>query len=126
MPGLTPQAYRHMKNPHNTAAGVSSDSICGRAGIEGQGPFFQMFLQLAGERVSAAGFRTICCPWANAIGSAATHLIEGRSVEQARELTASSVSEELGGVPRSKRDLLGLALVAVSDALSAAGVQAIA
>ena len=116
MSDLTPQAYRHMKCPHG-AGGVSAASVYGRAGIEGQGPFFEISLRVAEERIVAAGYQTYACPWANAIGSAVTRLVEGCSLEEAQKLSPSAIANELGNVPRPKHELLGLALVALHNAL---------
>ena len=115
MEGLSVQAFRHMKRPHGVEPLASFD-LEGRSGVEGQGPFFVFTLGVSADRIAAAAFRSYGCPWSTAIGSVLTKLLVGKGLGAAREITVAQIEAELGGVPRPKRNLVPLALLAVHHA----------
>jgi NifU-like protein len=65
-------------------------------------------------RVRAEAFG---CGAAVAAASAATELLEGRTLSAARALTAFELDRALGGVPAPKRHALWMVLECVADAL---------
>ena len=113
---LSREAYEHMKRPHGVSPLPMVD-FQGIAGTEGQGPFYILFIQVLEEKIEGASFRTYCCPWANAIGSALTKLISGKALAEASQVSADQISSELGGVPRDKRYLVPLAVAALQNTM---------
>lgn len=88
----------HFRNPHN--AGDLSDANCV---VEVTNPVCGDILRLA-VRVddgafSAARFRTQGCVAAIASSSVLTDILTGKSLAQAREITADQISAALGGLP---------------------------
>lgn len=54
---------------------------------------------MAGSRIEAARFKTQGCVAAIAASSVLTDLLMGKTIEQARQITAQQISEELQGLP---------------------------
>ena len=93
-------------------------NVVGRSGIEGQGPFFEISLKIDGDIIQAASFRTIACPWANAVGSALVKIAETKKVSETINLTSDQITLVLGEVPRDKRIFPALAVSALKNALA--------
>lgn len=80
------------------------------------GDELQLYLEIRGELVLRARFRTFGCAAAIAAGSMLTELVAGASLTQVRQLTSEVVDTALGGLPLLK--VHGSVLAA--DALRAA------
>jgi nitrogen fixation NifU-like protein len=76
----------------------------------------QLYLEIRGEQVRCASFRTFGCAASIAAGSMLTELVAGASLSQVRLITSEAVNTALGGLPPLK--VHGSALAA--DALRAA------
>jgi nitrogen fixation NifU-like protein len=88
----------HFQHPRNagslsdaTAVAEVTNPVCGDV--------LQLFVRLEVGRVAAAGFKAQGCVAAIAASSVLTELIIGQSPAQMRAVTASRVSEALGGLP---------------------------
>ena len=116
MSAYSDRSIAHIEVPHRNCA-ISEADLVGRSGRSGQGPFIELHLRLAGDRIASASFRTYGCPAAIASGSAIAALAESRTLAEASALTEADLNAELGGLPRNKRHCLGLAMGALRDAL---------
>lgn len=88
----------HFQRPHNTGeildatATVSvTNPVCGDT--------LQLSVRLAGGRIEEARFKTQGCVAAIAASSVLTDLLTGKTIEEARQVTAQQISEELQGLP---------------------------
>jgi tRNA-uridine 2-sulfurtransferase len=77
-------------------------------------------VEIDGERVTNAGFRSHGCGAALAAGSAAVTLARGRPVLDAARLGASEIADELGGLSPGKLHAAELAADALARALGGA------
>ncbi len=86
----------HFRNPHN--AGELSDAT---ATVEVTNPVCGDVLRLAvrveGGRILAARFKTQGCVAAIASSSALTDMLGGKTLAEARQITAEQISSALGG-----------------------------
>ena len=119
MVNLGAQAYRHMKSPHGIAPlDFDSQTFAGVCGKEGHGPFYVVSVQFIDGVARRSAFRTISCPWAIAIGSAVTSLVENSSSVEALALSAVDVASQLGEIPHPKQAYVSIALAALRSAIA--------
>jgi len=109
----------HFQRPHNTgdlldaSARISvTNPVCGDV--------LQLSVRLSGGRIEAARFKTQGCVAAIAASSVLTDLLMGKTVEDARGITAQQISEELGGLPPATFHAAQLCVDAISAILKAA------
>ena len=108
----------HYRRPRN-AGDLPGAHRVGSAGSPQDGDTLRLAFRLDGDRIAAVRFQALGCPAAIAAGSAATELLEGKTVDQALALTNDDVIRYLGGLPASKRQCSVLAEQAVRAALTA-------
>src|SRR5580658_8863571 len=88
----------HVMAPRN--GGVIEDAeLTGHAGSPGRGAFMILYLKLDDERIAAAKYHTVGCGPTIASGSILTEIIQGRTIQECRKLTAQDLIEALDGVP---------------------------
>jgi nitrogen fixation protein NifU and related proteins len=88
----------HFRNPRNagelpgaTAQVEVSNPVCG--------DILRLSTRMEGTRIVEARFKTQGCVAAIAASSALTGMLAGKSLEQARAITALAISDSLGGLP---------------------------
>ena len=112
--GLHPQHAIHPRNrgelPTANGQGKSTYPPCGDA--------FQLYLRIEEERIEKACFQAQACGPVIAVGSFCTELIKGMTVEQARQISAFTLDEGLGGLPPAKRHAILLFLDSLNQALT--------
>jgi nitrogen fixation NifU-like protein len=88
----------HFKNPRNagdlaepTAIVEVSNPVCGDV--------MRLAAKLENGRISESRFKTQGCVVAIAASSVLTELLAGKSVSEAKTITAERISEALGGLP---------------------------
>ena len=89
----------------------------GVAGAPGDGPYLILWLQIEGDTILCASFKTFGCPSAVASGSMTATLVTGRTVEKAALLTTEDLLRVLGGLPPGKEYTADLAIQALQNAL---------
>ena len=104
----------HFRNPHNagnlaepTAVVEVANPVCGDT--------MRVSVRVQDGRVTEARFKTQGCVASIAAGSVLTDLLAGRSLPEAREITAMRISEALGELPPATMHAAELAM----DALTA-------
>jgi nitrogen fixation NifU-like protein len=75
-------------------------------------------LEIDGDIIKNAKFRTLGCGAAIATSSMATELVRGKTVQEAISITNKNVAEALGGLPPSKMHCSALAEQALQAALA--------
>jgi NifU-like protein involved in Fe-S cluster formation len=91
--------------------------VTGTAGIQGQGPYLQLFAKIEAQLVKEASYQTYTCPNAIACGSWVARWMEGRGPEALSVLTADDLMRVLGGLPLGKEHCALLAVSALRDLL---------
>ena len=106
----------HFEHPRNAGAMVGADAeayvtnpVCGDS--------MRIFLRFASGRIAAASFLTSGCPAAIGTSSAATELVQGRTLDEAVALTREDFADAVGGLPKSKLHCSVLAAAAVRQAI---------
>lgn len=88
----------HFQRPHNTGSLLDASStvnvsnpVCGDT--------LQLSLRIVDGRIEAARFKTQGCVAAIAASSVLTDLLTGKTLAEARSITAQQISAELQGLP---------------------------
>jgi nitrogen fixation NifU-like protein len=81
------------------------------------GDSMEFFLKFDGERVSQASFRTAGCGASVVCASYAAEMALGQSSKGILEITAESILERLGGLPREEEAMAALAAKTLHAAL---------
>lgn len=116
MPRYSATVMSHFTAPRNIGQLESPDRV-GLAGRPGQGRFVVMQLMVDEERVTAARFQSHGCGATIAAGSMLTELVQGRTIDECRHLSADHLLLALGGLPADKAHCAGFALAALRNAL---------
>jgi NifU-like protein involved in Fe-S cluster formation len=113
----SPKVLEHLDNPRNagempaaTAHGVATNPVCG--------DLLHFYLKVEERRITAASFQVQGCPPSIAAASVLTEMLQGQTIEDARQFKAADVSAALGGLPRNKTHCAVLAIDALRAALA--------
>ena len=113
----TEKVLDHFEHPRNVGALDDANGV-GMVGNAKCGDIMQMFLKVNDDGIiEDVGFKTFGCGAAIATSSMATELIEGKSIEEALQLSNSAVVEALEGLPPQKIHCSVLAEEAVRAAV---------
>jgi len=106
----------HFMNPRNVGEIENADGV-GTVGNPVCGDIMKMYLKIEGNIIKDAKFKTFGCGAAVATSSMATELIIGKTLEEALDITNSTVAEALDGLPPVKMHCSNLAQQAVKAAI---------
>ena len=113
----TPEVLDHFEHPRN--AGVVADPD---ASVQIENPacgdVLKLTLKLSGNRIEQIRFLAKGCVCSMACGSALTELVQGRTIEQARELDRTQLVSAVGGLPSASMHASHLAMDALAAALN--------
>ena len=112
----SPRLVEHAVHPRNQGSMEHPDAV-GTARFERCGDRMRLEFRLSEGRVQEVRCQAFGCGAAVAAGSAATELLAGRTLGEARALTAFELDEALGGVPAPKRHALLMVLECIAGAL---------
>ena len=110
-------AMAYVEDPRN-AGPLEHSTHFGSVGTRGDGPFMEVWLRIEGETIHDAAYRTYGCRSAELCGAVLAVVLRGRTVTQARAITAEDISRLAGGVPEGKEHCPKLAADALMRALS--------
>jgi nitrogen fixation NifU-like protein len=113
-------AIDHFQHPRNVGA-LDDATAVGTAADDDN--LVIISLRMSDGRIVAARFRALACNACIACASIATVLLQGRRLEQARELTGDRLVEALDGLPAEKLACATLVATAIQKALDAAAVR---
>jgi len=113
------QVWNHLAHPRHVGALADADAV-GREGTRGQGPFMEIYVKLAGDRIDKIGFKTYGCGYSIAASSCITDLVAGETVQAAGAVTPETLEQALGGLPLGKRHVTRMAVSALRKALAQA------
>jgi len=106
----------HFMNPRNVGEIENADGV-GTVGNPVCGDIMKMYLKIENNTIKDAKFKTFGCGAAVATSSMATELIIGKTLEEALDITNSTVAEALDGLPPVKMHCSNLAQQAVKAAI---------
>lgn len=109
----------HLNFPHGRGS-LADSPHAGAAGGAACGDLIRIAVRVDGGRIAEAGFDASGCAAAQAAGSAAVALVEGRAFLDATRVGPAEIDAELGGLVPAKRHAAGLAADALHRALGAA------
>lgn len=108
----------HAINPRNRRKMENPDSV-GHSVYKRCGDRLTMFFRIQKNAIREVTFIARACGPVIAAASLATTLLQGLTVEQARQLNAFQLHEALDGLPIPKRHALLLVLECLTEALGA-------
>jgi nitrogen fixation protein NifU and related proteins len=110
----------HFRNPRNagnledaTAIVEVTNPVCGDT--------MRLSVRIEKTRIVEARFKAQGCVASIAAGSMLTDLVSGKSIDEAREITAEQISDSLGGLPSASFHAAQLAMDALIAALQRVG-----
>lgn len=112
----TEKVMDHFMNPRNVGE-IEDASGVGTVGNPKCGDIMRVFLDIDGDVIKDAKFRTFGCGAAVATSSMATELVIGKTIKEALEITNKTVMEALDGLPPAKVHCSCLAEEALQAAL---------
>ncbi len=98
----TQQVMEHFENPRNIGTILDADGTA-TIGSAASGEMLKLTLKIEDGTVVSAKFRAFGCPTAIASGSVLTELVTDNRISDALEITASHISNALGGLPADKQ-----------------------
>lgn len=112
----TDKVVDHFTNPRNVGE-IEDASGVGTVGNAKCGDIMKVYLDIEGDIIKDAKFKTFGCGAAIATSSMATELIIGKTINEALLITNKTVMEALDGLPPAKVHCSCLAEEAVQAAL---------
>jgi NifU-like protein involved in Fe-S cluster formation len=107
----------HLAHPRNAgelpdanAIADETNPICGDR--------LRLSLTVKDDRIEAARYLAYGCPPTLVCGSVLTELINGKTTEEAKQLTRADLLNEIGGLPSGKHHAAALAIETLNSALS--------
>jgi len=107
----------HLAHPRNAgelpeanAIADETNPICGDR--------LRLSLIIRDDRIEAVRFLAYGCPPTLVCGSVLTELINGKTTEEAKQLTRADLLDAIGGLPSRKHHAAALAIETVNAALS--------
>ena len=111
-----------ISNPKNMGEMENADAV-GTVGNADCGDMVRMFLKFDeanGKKViNKASFQSFGCQTAIAVASMATEMLKGKTIEEAKELSASEMTDEIGKLPPMKLHCGQMVEGALKSALNA-------
>jgi nitrogen fixation NifU-like protein len=99
----------HFQNPRN-AGEVEAPDRAARLENPACGDILELTLKLEGRRIAGIRFRAKGCVPAMACGSAITELIQGKNIDQARQVSREELVRKVGGLPPASAHASHLAM----------------
>ena len=111
----------HFKNPRN-AGELPDATVTVEVTNPACGDIMQFAVRVSGNCIADARFKTRGCVTAIACGSLLTEMVRGKTLEEARRITYTQISDALGGLPTATvhgsqlaRDALEAVLAALTQ-----------
>jgi nitrogen fixation NifU-like protein len=117
MAGYSEAVMEHFKNPRNVGRIQNADGI-GEVGNPVCGDMMTITIKIKEDRIEDIKFETFGCGAAIAVSSMVTEMAKGKTLEEALQITNTSVAAELGGLPRNKLHCSNLGADALRKAIT--------
>ncbi len=112
----SPKVMDHFTNPRNVGEIEDADGV-GMVGNPICGDVMKLSIKVEGDRITSAKFKTFGCGAAIATSSMVTELVQGKTLEEALEISNKAVAEALDGLPANKMHCSNLAADALHKAI---------
>ena len=106
----------HLTNPRNVGQ-LEDASVVAEETNPVCGDRLRLSLKINGGTIEAAQFLAYGCPPTLACASALTELIQGKTIEAAKQLTRAQLVEAVGGLPLRKQHAAALAIETLRAAI---------
>lgn len=106
----------HLTNPRNGGELDDADVVAEETNPV-CGDRLRLSLRITDGTIQAARFLAYGCPPTLACGSALTELIQGKTIEDARQVTRKQLVEAVGGLPLRKQHAAALAIETLRSAI---------
>jgi nitrogen fixation NifU-like protein len=106
----------HFMNPRNVGEIENPDGV-GEVGNPVCGDMMSFYIKVKDNRLEDVKFKTFGCGAAIAVSSMASEMAKGKTLEEALKITPQLVSDELGGLPKSKFHCSNLGAQALTKAI---------
>ena len=103
-------------SPHNMGFMENPDGV-GRAGNGKCGDVIEIYVKIKDGIIKEAGFNAFNCGSAVAVGSVATDMILGKSIEYAMSITKEDIYEALDGIEYPRSECSNIADIAIKNAI---------
>ena len=110
------KVWDHFSNPRNVGEIADADGV-GEVGNATCGDIMKIYLKIDHDVITDVKFKTFGCGAAVATSSMATELVEGKTIQEALQVTNKAVMEALDGLPPVKVHCSLLAEEAIHAAL---------
>ena len=107
----------HFTNPRNVGVIENADGV-GKVGNPVCGDMMEMSIRVEGNVIAEIKFRTFGCGAAIATSSMASEMIEGKTIDEALQVTNRAIAQALDGLPPVKMHCSVLAADALKMALA--------
>lgn len=113
----SPEVLDHFERPRNAGTVANPDAS---VQIENPacGDVLKLTLRLSGDRIEQIRFLAKGCVCSMACGSALTELVQGKTIEKAKELERDLLVRAVGGLPPASMHASHLAMDALADAIN--------
>lgn len=112
----TEKVLDHFRNPRNVGELEDADGVA-QVGGDSCGDVLKVWINVRDDRIAAIRFRTTGCPAAIATSSMMTELAQGKTLDEAAEITDEVITDALGGLPPDKMHCSNLGATALYDAI---------
>jgi len=117
MPTYSDKVMDHFMNPRNVGEIEDADGV-GEVGNPVCGDMMTFYIKVdSNEHVSDVKFKTFGCGAAIAVSSITSELAVGKSLDEIRKITPTSVIDELEGLPQNKHHCSNLGAQALNKAV---------
>ena len=112
----TEKVLDHFRHPRNAGEIEHADGVA-QVGGDSCGDVLKVWINVQDNRISAIRFRTTGCPAVIATSSMMTELAQGKTLDEAAEITYEVIADALGGLPADKMHCANMGATALYDAI---------
>ena len=116
MPVYSEKVMEHFMHPRNVGEIENADGV-GNVGNPVCGDMMAFYIKVKDNRLEDVKFKTFGCGAAIAVSSIVSEMAIGRTLDEARKITAQLVADELEGLPKNKFHCSNLGAEALNNAI---------
>ncbi len=116
MPVYSEKVMEHFMHPRNVGEIENPDGV-GDVGNPVCGDMMSFYIKVKDNRLEDVKFKTFGCGAAIAVSSIVSEMAIGRTLDEARNITAQLVADELEGLPKNKFHCSNLGAEALNNAI---------
>ncbi len=113
---LSTKAIDHLSNPRNVGVIENPDGF-GHLGDPSNGLDLELYIRVKDNTITDARFKAFGCATTIATVSMVSEMLEGRSLEQALDISDKEIAEALDGLPPSRMHCAGIGRKLIKSAL---------